>query len=40
MRKTPEQRKAYLEMQLNNVKAKINKKNKQESNAKRKETDH
>ena len=40
MRRTPEQRKAYLEAQLNSVKAKINKQKRKEANAKRRETDH
>lgn len=40
MRRTPEQRKAYLEAQLNSVKAKLNKKKRKEANTKRRETDH
>lgn len=40
MRRTPEQRKAYLEAQLNSVKAELNKKKRKEANAKRRETDH
>ena len=40
MRRTPEQRKAYLEAQLNSVKAKFNKKKRKEANTKRRETDH
>ncbi|MEI9781375.1 conjugal transfer protein TraD [Klebsiella pneumoniae] len=40
MRRTPEQRKAYLEAQLNSVNAKLNKQKRKEANAKRRETDH
>jgi len=40
MRRTPEQRKAYLEAQLNSVKAELNKKKRKEANTKRRETDH
>lgn len=40
MRRTPEQRKAYLEAQLNSVKAELNKKKRKEVNIKRRETDH
>lgn len=40
MRRTPEQRKAYLEAKLNSVKAELNKKKRKEANTKRRETDH
>lgn len=40
MRRTPEQRKAYLEAQLNSVKAKINKQKRKDYTVKRRETDH
>ncbi|TXB51308.1 hypothetical protein EIB38_24200 [Salmonella enterica subsp. enterica serovar Typhimurium] len=40
MRRSPEQRKAYLEAQLNSVNAKLNKQKRKEANAKRRETDH
>ena len=40
MRRTPEQRKAYLEAKLNSVKAELNKKKRKEVNIKRRETDH
>ncbi|EDN8425761.1 hypothetical protein C7O64_24195 [Salmonella enterica] len=40
MRRTPEQRKAYLEAQLNSVKAKINKQKRKDYSVKKRETDH
>ena len=40
MRRTPEQRKAYLEAQLNSVKAKINKQKRKDYTVKKRETDH
>ena len=40
IKRTPEQRKAYLEAQLNSVNAKLNKQKRKEANAKRRETDH
>ena len=40
MRRTPEQSKAYLEAQLNSVKAKINKQKRKDYTVKRRETDH
>ena len=40
IKRTPEQRKAYLEAQLNRVNAKLNKQKRKEANAKRRETDH
>lgn len=40
MRRTQEQRKAYLEAQLNSVKAKINKQKRKDYTVKKRETDH
>ncbi|ENN8086829.1 hypothetical protein ACAK15_004747 [Escherichia coli] len=40
MRRTPEQRKAYLEAQLNSVKAKIKKQKRKDYTVKKRETDH
>lgn len=40
MRRTPEQRKAYLEAQLNSVKAKINKQKRKDYTVKKRETDY
>lgn len=40
MRRTPEQRKAYLEAQLNSVKAKINKQKRKDYTVRKRETDH
>ncbi|HCB3564610.1 TPA: hypothetical protein N3312_005487, partial [Klebsiella pneumoniae] len=40
IKRTPEQRKAYLEAQLNSVKAKINKQKRKDYTVKKRETDH